>query len=343
MIIERYDIRKGGLTIFCGRDEVMEIPGCIAGLIIVAEECCISELVVKYPGRVPARISRTIQTLVERNPWIRIEETSEFDEGEEISDLFPVSRMENFLLLRDARSDRLYSMVVSAERENVELASRTACLLANLMGFSGSTAFDVRFGVYEILMNAVEHYTDPDGKRWIQVQIEKKDRKLSVSIADKGGEFDPTGEREFDLEDYISGGKRRGLGLILMKRMYESFRYERKNGLNRIFFNRTLPSTGNGEKADEMPSMEAGEFVDLGNGLTGIELRGDLDAKGALALETLMEDLVDKKILKVVLDFENVHFVSSAGVGMLLGLLMAFLAVYLGLSQHVSGLGITLF
>ncbi len=34
---------------------------------------------------------------------------------------------------------------------------------------------------------------------------------------------------------------------------------------------------------------------------------------------------------------------AAAGVGMLLGLLMAFLAVHLGLSQHVSGLGITLF
>jgi len=34
---------------------------------------------------------------------------------------------------------------------------------------------------------------------------------------------------------------------------------------------------------------------------------------------------------------------AAAAVGMLLGLLMAFLAVYLGLSQHVSGLGITLF
>jgi simple sugar transport system permease protein len=34
---------------------------------------------------------------------------------------------------------------------------------------------------------------------------------------------------------------------------------------------------------------------------------------------------------------------AAAGVGMLLGLLMAFLSVYLGLSQHVSGLGITLF
>ncbi|HOW96198.1 MAG TPA: ABC transporter permease [Kiritimatiellia bacterium] len=34
---------------------------------------------------------------------------------------------------------------------------------------------------------------------------------------------------------------------------------------------------------------------------------------------------------------------AAAGVGMLLGLIMAVLVVYLGLSQHVSGLGLTLF
>ena len=34
---------------------------------------------------------------------------------------------------------------------------------------------------------------------------------------------------------------------------------------------------------------------------------------------------------------------AAAVVGMILGLLMAYLSVYLGLSQHVSGLGITLF
>ena len=38
-----------------------------------------------------------------------------------------------------------------------------------------------------------------------------------------------------------------------------------------------------------------------------------------------------------------VGVLAAAIVGMLLGLLMAFLAVHLGLSQHVSGLGITLF
>lgn len=320
MIIERFNINKNELVIECNNDEIMEIPGYIASLIIVAEECGVRRLLMRHPGGIPSHVSRIVQTLIERNPWIRLEDISESTENTETPVFATVSRTENFLLLRDTDTDRLYSMVVLAKRESVELAARTAYLLANIMGFPGSTAFDVRFGVYEILMNVIEHDAATDGRNWVQVQIEKKDRKLSVSIIDQSGEFDPTSEREFDLDDYVSTGKRRGLGLILMKRMYESFQYERKNGLNRIFFDRVLPSTGGGERENEMSSMEVGEFVDLGNGVTKIELKGDLDAKGALALETLMGELLEKKVLKIALDFEKVHFVSSAGIGMLLGM-----------------------
>ncbi len=320
MIIERFDIRKSELTVLCGQDELQEIPGYIASLIIVAEECGVGKLVVRHPAGMPSNISRISETLIERNPWISLEETSDTGDTGEMPVFTSVTRMNNFLLLRENDTDKIYSMVVSADQESVELAARTAYLLANIMGFPGSTAFDVRFGVYEILMNVVDHDTITDERSWVQIKIERKDRKLSVAIIDPNGEFDPTGEREFDLDAYISSGKQRGLGLILMKRMYESFYYERKNGLNRIFFDRALPSTYAGDKENEMGSMEVGEFVNLENGITRIELTGDLDAKGALALEELMGELLEKNIIKVALGFEKIQFVSSAGIGMLLGL-----------------------
>jgi anti-anti-sigma factor len=101
--------------------------------------------------------------------------------------------------------------------------------------------------------------------------------------------------------------------------MYESFHYERSNGLNRILFDRALPSGEDGERKKEMPSMQVGDFVNLENGVTRIELSGDLDAKGALSLEALMSELLEKEIKNIVLDFEKVLFISSAGIGMLLG------------------------
>ena len=58
----------------------------------------------------------------------------------------------------------------------------------------------------------------------------------------------------------------------------------------------------------------------LGNGSSIVTLSGDLDAKGALLVEQMLVQLLEKKIFRVTLDFEKVLFISSAGVGILLGL-----------------------
>ena len=54
-----------------------------------------------------------------------------------------------------------------------------------------------------------------------------------------------------------------------------------------------------------------------------IPLEGDLDTKGALVVEDLMNMLLEQKMHRVTLDFEKVPFVSSAGVGILLGMVSA--------------------
>jgi anti-sigma B factor antagonist len=319
MFIEDFDIKKGRLAVRCGAEELSDIPGYITTLIIVAEECGFGTLVIRHPGGIPSDKYRIIDMFIERNTWISLNEIVESDEAG-MPIFTTITRNDHFLFLRENDSDSVYSILIPAKEESVDLAARTAYLVANVMGFPGSTAYEIRFGVYEILMNVIEHNYRAEDNEWVQIQLERKDRSLSVSIIDTNKEFDPTSAREFDLEKFISSGKRRGLGLILMKKMYESFRYERKNGLNRVVFNSSIPFDLDGERKNEMPSMKVGEFVDLGNGMTRIELSGDLDARGALVLEELMQKLLENRTFKVVLDFEKVPFISSAGIGMLLGM-----------------------
>ena len=69
-----------------------------------------------------------------------------------------------------------------------------------------------------------------------------------------------------------------------------------------------------------MAQFEISGPAPLGNGSHGLALSGDLDAKGALVMERMLGTLLEKKILRVTLDFEKVSFISSAGVGILLGL-----------------------
>ncbi len=69
-----------------------------------------------------------------------------------------------------------------------------------------------------------------------------------------------------------------------------------------------------------MAHFEASEPRPSADGSHLIRLSGDLDTKGALAMERLLGELIERKIARVTLDFEKVPFVSSAGVGILLGI-----------------------
>lgn len=69
-----------------------------------------------------------------------------------------------------------------------------------------------------------------------------------------------------------------------------------------------------------MTQFEIGAPQIIQGGARLFLLSGDLDTKGALVIEDLIEQLIEDNWLKVILDFAEVAFVSSAGVGVLLGL-----------------------
>ncbi|MBN1164730.1 MAG: STAS domain-containing protein [Candidatus Krumholzibacteriota bacterium] len=69
-----------------------------------------------------------------------------------------------------------------------------------------------------------------------------------------------------------------------------------------------------------MANLKIGKPKRMDDGNQYVSLRGDMDSKGALSLEGLMNELLDREFYNVILDFKDVDFVSSAGVGMLLGL-----------------------
>ena len=69
-----------------------------------------------------------------------------------------------------------------------------------------------------------------------------------------------------------------------------------------------------------MAQFEIGGPTRLGDGSNMLTLSGDLDAKGALLVEQMLTQLLEKEVFRVTLDFEKVSFISSAGVGILLGL-----------------------
>ncbi len=319
MRLESLNIRAMSISVEADSFEEWEILRKVSSLLMVASDCSIDSVLFHPPDNISRSVRLAIRKLARRNDFFdMVSEESESEEDE--FGFVVVCRESGFICLRDANNKNSYAIYIEAGVINVDLASRTAYLITNLLGFSALMSFEVRFGIYELLSNIVEHGMEGDHKQWIQLSLRKRDDKLHVSIVDRGIAFDPTGDSDFDLERYLGARKRRGLGLIMARKIAGKMHYRRESGYNKIFFEKSMPTLSEDAKEVEMSQFEVGESRVIRDGARLFQLRGDLDTKGALVIEDLINSLIEENWLNIVLDFEQVPFVSSAGVGVLLGL-----------------------
>jgi len=320
MILEWLDLPSMDITVRCDPRCGPALPGQVIGLLEASADCGVSSITLHGCEHLDPPVARSMGAILGTNLMLRTAPDAPPPACVDEFEYIVISQGARLLLLRDERDERRYSIFIPATHEMVTVAARIAYLTAVVLGFSGPKAFDVRFSVHELLSNIVEHGLTHHGRTWIQTTLERTGEVLCVSIVDKGIEFDPTAGNEFDLDNYLDSGMHKGLGLMLLRRMHNSFRYERKNGYNRVYFNRAMSEDIDPEQEKKMMTFEIGEPIEFRDGIKRIELRGDLDSKGALAMETLLGSLLEKRLLSIVLDFEHVPFISSAGVGMLLGM-----------------------
>lgn len=319
MRLESLELDNLALRVEADDFEEWEILRRISSLAMVAYDCAVSAIQLRPPRSLGADTRRAVEALVERNPVMRITRDEVEAERNEFG-FVVVCREQGFICLRHADDRNHYAIYMEGVERNVDLASRISYIIANLLGFSTLLSFEVRFGLYELLSNIVEHGLKEDRQQWVQVSLRRTVDKLNVSIVDKGMAFNPTEAADFDLATYLQEGKRRGLGLIMTRKIAEQLLYKRECGHNKTFFEKSMPYLGQNRKENAMSRFEIESTRAIRDGGHLYRLSGDLDTKGALVIEELIEQLLEDHELKVILDFEKVTFVSSAGVGVLLGL-----------------------
>jgi anti-anti-sigma factor len=289
----------------------------------VAVDCQVRSISCALPDGLPRAIRIASERLAARNPIVRLEPSIARDSDWIEPRRHIVGKHGTFFCVGDVQNDRKFSLFLAGTEDNVERASRCAHILAVALGYTSDFSFEIRLGVYELLMNVVEHGIDPGSNDWIQVDLEREGDDLLVSIVDQGVAFDPSGDSAFDLQAYLGKRKTRGLGLILTRRIAGQITHRSESGYNKTLMKKSVWSRGakpRGGKEKSMTQFEIAPPVPVGDGSNVYMLSGDLDAKGALLMEQMLARLLEKKAFRVTLDFEKVSFISSAGVGILLGL-----------------------
>jgi anti-anti-sigma factor len=323
MKIESIDPTTLAVQVSCPSEKGWELPIKLSSLIMVALDCRIPSIRCEIPDRIEPSLRTSVEQLAARNAIVRlVRPNSRVGSAPDLG-FHLLGRDNDFICVRDAERENRYSLLVAGVEGNVDRASRCAYIIAATLGFSSSFSFEIRFSVYELLSNVIEHGLGPETGDWVQVDLERNGDKLLIAIIDRGSAFDPTGDEAFDLKAYISAKKRRGLGLIMTRRIAEQITYTRESGLNKVIFKKSISSRDAAQRTGKEASMaqfEVGGPTPLGDGSHVLLLSGDLDTKGALIMEQMLSQLMEKKIFQTVFDFEKVPFISSAGVGILLGI-----------------------
>lgn len=323
MRLEAFDTSTMTVHVSCEGCRDWDILNRLSSLIAVSNDCGFDRIVFEPPQHLPMPIGVALAQLAKRNDVVLHTGDTGTDSVIDEFGFIVLARDSRFLCLRESCNGTRYLIYLAACEENVDLGARISYLLASVLGFTSLISFEIRFSVYELLNNIFEHGQLKESQQWVELIIEKNGEKLSVSLVDKGVAFDPTVVEQFDLERYLRSGKRRGLGLIMTRKIAGAMRYRRESGFNRTCFEK--PDSIPGWKVREakeatMAQFTVGDPEKTQDGSYLIALEGDLDTKGALVMEDLMAQLLERKMFRVIFDLEKVPFVSSAGVGILLGI-----------------------
>lgn len=84
--------------------------------------------------------------------------------------------------------------------------------------------------VDEAVTNVIEHGYGGDGSGEVRIQLRGDAEKLEVLVEDRGKAFDPTRVPVPDIAIHVRQGRRKGLGIFLMRRIMDEVQYRFEPG-----------------------------------------------------------------------------------------------------------------
>ena len=96
---------------------------------------------------------------------------------------------------------------------------------------SGSCQNKVVLAVDEAVSNIIQHAYDGHAPGSIEVEVELQVDRLTIIIRDSGRQFDPSRHEHPEISEHVRDGRRRGLGIFMMRRIMDEVHYNFREGV----------------------------------------------------------------------------------------------------------------
>ncbi|MBI5366045.1 MAG: ATP-binding protein [Planctomycetes bacterium] len=128
----------------------------------------------------------------------------------------------------DVYRDRI---IISNDTRFLSLAREFTQRMIRASTLSRTEESKIILAVDEAVTNIIEHGYENQKDGTIEMEIEAGQDQFRVIIRDSGKEFDPSSIKDPDMDDHVKKGKKKGLGIFLMRQIMDEVKYVFKEGV----------------------------------------------------------------------------------------------------------------
>jgi anti-anti-sigma factor len=195
--------------------------------------------------------------------------------------------------------------------------TRFVALVQSISNMDAKTAGRLRFVATELCTNAVDHAVFGPRMRIELAAVVSASHTLFV-YRDNAQPFVTTSRPDIDIESKIARGDRRGFGLFMLDRMAQ-MRHRRHGDWNETTVLLTADGTSPESRSSVMEEFKLEQVPSPLPDTIVLKPAGSVDSTSVHMLDAKLVTLSSQPRLRLVIDLSSVTFLSSAGVGALLG------------------------
>jgi serine/threonine-protein kinase RsbW len=209
-----------------------------------------------------------------------------------------------------------FRMTIGADLGEVARVNAALAEFADAHAVPASIRRSMNVALDELLTNTLSYGFPGREIGEMTIEVELGTDRLSVTVTDDGGPFDPLGMDAPDTAPSVEERPIGGLGIHLVRRMMDEVSYHRRADRNVVTLAKLLTrgmtaSRGGGRSMDITTRTQ--------NGVTLVGFAGNLDSNTSPQAQQTLDGILASGGRKMVVDFTALDYISSAGLRVLLG------------------------
>ena len=204
--------------------------------------------------------------------------------------------------------------------ENVLVACDFVVAQAREMGLDERAIHHCYLAVDEACTNIIEHgYGANCGECMIDVFCQRDAQGLTIIISDDSPPFDPLTRTDPDPHTPITERGDGGWGIFFIKKLMDNVTYSYEGGRNRLVMLKKISKPAPSQTR-ELPALRSIEMKALSEKIWMITPNGRLDNAQSKHLASLLSGQLEQGHRWLIINMEDVEYVSSAGLKMLVSI-----------------------